>query len=259
MGKHVTLDGFSGQSTLDSFLDEIQSVSDIESLWNACTQTLKEYGFTHVTYLLIRLSAPHDSPIVLSNLPKWWSDIYLDREYVCSDPLFRFCGNLKPRRTGSDYLDTYPDISLAERERVLSAGDAGCRTGFASPVRLISARRCGGWNFGSTLPRERFETHYQKVRDQVRLIGFYAHERLEAISAEPASVLESASVLSQREQECLTFLARGKRTSSIAGVLGISAATVEFHLKNVKRKLGASTREEALAKAIEYGEISLSR
>ena len=242
---------------VELFLEEIQSAPDCASLWKICADTLEQLGFGHVSYLLVRLNAPHDCPIALTTMPCWWADTYLDSDHIGSDPLFRFCGNLKPRKTGSDYLDLYPPLTREERERVLLAGEAGCRTGFAGPVRLLSNRRCGGWNFGSDLPRAEFDQLYPHVQEQVQLIGFYAHERIEAMHEQPDLICSKASVLSPREQECLSFLARGSRTSRIADSLSISAATVEFHLKNAKRKLGASTREEALAKAITLRQIAL--
>lgn len=239
------------------FLDEIQSADSVQGVWLACADLLASYGFTYITYLMVRLDMPHDNPIALTTMPRFWSDHYLSFDHVSADPLFRFCGNLKSRRTGIDYIDTYPILSKEERERVVTAGDAGCRTGFSSPVRLLGSRRCGGWNFGSHLPKKEFEKLLPLIEEQVRLIGFCAHERIEAMHQLSTQTDNESTILSPREQECLSFLAQGSRTSCIARLLGISAATVEFHMKNTRRKLGASTREEAIAKAISLGHITL--
>ena len=56
--------------------------------------------------------------------------------------------------------------------------------------------------------------------------------------------------LAQREVDCLSWLACGLRTSDISKKLNISDATVSFHLNNAKKKLGAATREQAVARAI---------
>lgn len=240
------------------FIDALQAAPDIEAIWQVCAGTLAQHGFSHVTYLQVRLNAPHDAPVALTTMPDWWADTYLDAAHIGGDPFFRFCGTLQPRKTGVDYLAYYPPLTPDERERVLLAGEAGCRTGFASPVRLIGARRCGGWNFGSDLPKAAFDLHYAALQEQVQLLGFYAHERLDALYEHALSLADMPSPLSRREQECLTFLAAGSRTSRIADALSISANTVAFHLNNAKRKLGASTREEALAKAIAYRHITLS-
>jgi DNA-binding CsgD family transcriptional regulator len=47
----------------------------------------------------------------------------------------------------------------------------------------------------------------------------------------------------------LTRVARGKTSSEIAGILGMSKRTVDFHLDNARRKLDATTRTQAAIKA----------
>jgi DNA-binding CsgD family transcriptional regulator len=56
--------------------------------------------------------------------------------------------------------------------------------------------------------------------------------------------------LTVRERECLIWLASGLRYDRIAERLGISLATVELHVANARRKLGARTREQAVAIAV---------
>lgn len=51
---------------------------------------------------------------------------------------------------------------------------------------------------------------------------------------------------SKREQEVAEILLQGKSNKQIALALGISASTVEYHLKNIYRKLQVSSRTEAV-------------
>jgi DNA-binding CsgD family transcriptional regulator len=61
----------------------------------------------------------------------------------------------------------------------------------------------------------------------------------------------SGDDLTEREQEVLRLVARGEPTRRIAGQLGISRETVETHIRSGMRKLGARTRTEAAALALE--------
>ncbi len=72
--------------------------------------------------------------------------------------------------------------------------------------------------------------------------------RLAAASAAPPSDL-----LSARENEVLALLSRALSIKSIARTLDLTAGTVKWHLRNVYGKLGAVSREEALAKARKLG------
>ena len=55
--------------------------------------------------------------------------------------------------------------------------------------------------------------------------------------------------LGQREVETLTWAARGKTSSEIAQILGLSKRTVDFHIDNARSKLGVATRTQAAIKA----------
>jgi two-component system nitrate/nitrite response regulator NarL len=71
-----------------------------------------------------------------------------------------------------------------------------------------------------------------------------------AASAEPARSKRSRPVdhipvLSEREDQILRFLTSGTRNKLIAHDLGITEATVKFHIRALMRKLGAANRTQA--------------
>ena len=61
--------------------------------------------------------------------------------------------------------------------------------------------------------------------------------------------------LNEREIEALTWVARGKTSTQIAGKLEMVKQTVDFHIDNAKIKLAAATRTEAVIKAVAAGLI----
>ena len=62
---------------------------------------------------------------------------------------------------------------------------------------------------------------------------------------------EPRTLLTPREAQVLDAIADGLTNKAIARRLGISLHTVKFHVESVFRKLGASTRTEAVARANE--------
>jgi DNA-binding NarL/FixJ family response regulator len=62
---------------------------------------------------------------------------------------------------------------------------------------------------------------------------------------------ETRTLLTPREAQILDAIADGLTNKAIARRLGISLHTVKFHVESVFRKLGASTRTEAVARATE--------
>ena len=60
-----------------------------------------------------------------------------------------------------------------------------------------------------------------------------------------------------REREVLALLASGATDEQIAEMLALSPATVQTHVRNAKAKLGARTRAQAVALALQQGMINL--
>ena len=61
--------------------------------------------------------------------------------------------------------------------------------------------------------------------------------------------------LTRREKEVLTWVGRGKTSSEIAIILGLSERTVNFHCDQAMKRLDVINRTQAVAKAIAQGLI----
>lgn len=61
-------------------------------------------------------------------------------------------------------------------------------------------------------------------------------------------ISSSNLILSIRESECLYYFLRGKTAKSIARILEISAKTVEYHINNIKEKMGCYSKEQLIEK-----------
>lgn len=80
--------------------------------------------------------------------------------------------------------------------------------------------------------------------------AFRAARRLAELPAEL-----SGSALSTREREVLRWVAAGRRQAEIAATLGLSARTVENHLRRARQRLGVATTAQAVRAASRRGEI----
>ena len=69
------------------------------------------------------------------------------------------------------------------------------------------------------------------------------------LKARSENLVTNSAALTKRELEILRHLATGKPISAIGTTLHISQNTMKTHLKNIYRKIGASGRDEAVAKA----------
>jgi LuxR family transcriptional regulator, quorum-sensing system regulator SolR len=68
-----------------------------------------------------------------------------------------------------------------------------------------------------------------------------------------ASTRNRVEPLSRREIDVIGWTADGKTSNEVATLLGVSEATVNFHIKNAKEKLGSSSKTGSAVKAAMLG------
>lgn len=90
----------------------------------------------------------------------------------------------------------------------------------------------------------------------VVMFGHYFHE-LFMLPALPfgKAPQQPFKPLTARERECLDLGARGMTTRDISLKLAIKSRTVQFHFDRAVVKLGAANRQEAIARAIQTGQV----
>ena len=98
---------------------------------------------------------------------------------------------------------------------------------------LIDNQRIGGFVMATASIRQ----IVRKLRDSSRL----------------SDMTGAGGKLSRRESKILVMLVEGDANKEIAVKLGLSEATVKFHLGNVYRKLGCRNRQEAIGSARALG------
>jgi DNA-binding CsgD family transcriptional regulator len=69
--------------------------------------------------------------------------------------------------------------------------------------------------------------------------------------------IPSTCVLTKREVECLTWAAAGKTDHEIGSLLGLSHATIRYHMRKAGEKLDAVNRSQAIFKASQLGYLKV--
>lgn len=229
---------------LESAIGMMIHASSANAVWEAVSEYFDGQGFDRLIYADLTTARP----VVRNTFPLSFEEYYLD---VCNpedDPFFRYCcATLVPIGTGSDYSDDYDYLKPSDRAIIDTARDAGMRAGFSCTFQPAGPAGVGGWNIGSTLARSEVEKLRRKNGTVLRLAALYAHERMSSLRGRDEA---TNTALSPREYDCLAYLAAGMKTQQIADQLGIKPVTVELHLRRARVRLGAKTREEALAIAI---------
>jgi DNA-binding CsgD family transcriptional regulator len=89
-------------------------------------------------------------------------------------------------------------------------------------------------------------------------IAMALHQRVRRIAAGALVSTPPPARLTTREIECLHWVLEGKTNWEIGVITGVTARTVQFHLGNAARKLGATNRVQAAVSALIRGDLSIS-
>jgi DNA-binding NarL/FixJ family response regulator len=104
-----------------------------------------------------------------------------------------------------------------------------------------------GYLLKQTPPAKLLEAIQDVYRGGSPMSGEIARKVVQSFQ-HPVSAPGTAEVLTKREQEILSYLAKGYLYKEIAGLLFISTETVRTHIRNIYEKLQVRTRTEAILK-----------
>lgn len=236
------------------FLDQTEGVAQSERLFGLLSAFALNFDCRWVAYGSISsnqkgLESVRRDPAVLLNFPEEWQERYFEMGYDRIDPIIKTC---RTRAGAFRWSEVYNDVSTTEDERRVfdEAATFGLRSGISVPLRgpdrsfaIMSFAQA--WN-GELQNRT------------ITYLQFAAlHFHLKIIKFANSGGIEREPELSPREKECILWIARGKSSWEVGKILKISVDTVNFHVKNVLRKMGTSNRTAAAIKAINSGLIEV--
>ncbi|MDT9600245.1 helix-turn-helix transcriptional regulator [Sphingosinicella rhizophila] len=246
-------------NALNGFLEALQAADGLDMKWGRLTEFMGGYGADVINYAVLNVlevSREEASVTQFSNMSSEWIDYYLDQRMDLSDPHVRYVrrGGMAPYRWNEQR--TIALTSDDERKVLLLAKEAGLRSqiSMVAPDPLGLADPIGGMTIGSSLKGGEYFRAVTRKEDMLVAAAMLFHNH--AIG-EIGRQQVGARPLTDRERDCIAYVASGLRTARIAERLGVSEVTVEMHLQNVRKKLRARTTPQAVARAMIFGDISL--
>ncbi|MER8576403.1 LuxR family transcriptional regulator [Mesorhizobium sp. M1409] len=190
-----------------------------------------------------------DPTVMLNNYPAEWQARYFEMGYDRIDPIIK---TSRQRADAFRWSEVYNDGSTTDNERRVfdEAATFGLRSGITVPLHGPE-RRLAIMSFAQPWDRE----FQNRTVTYLQLAALHFH--LSVAQFENSAVFENAPSLTPREKECILWTAKGKSSWEIGTILGISVNTVNFHIKNVKKKLDTSSRTLAAIKTVKLGIVEL--
>jgi DNA-binding CsgD family transcriptional regulator len=228
----------------DLFL-ELQICEEMDGAFSILSRVSMDLGFPYCAFGYgNRVPFCSRNIVIKSSYPERWNSRYQEKQYLSIDPIANLeSGDLTPV--------IWSDSLFAGAKHLWNeARSAGLAIGISQP--------CGGarGQFGVySLARDSTPLRAGEIkalRPFLLALGQLSMSCMSRISGRRSSSTTELK-LTQRETEILRWTADGKSAKGISNALDISVDTVNFHLKNCKRKLNAPSKASAAAYAIAYG------
>jgi DNA-binding CsgD family transcriptional regulator len=188
-----------------------------------------------------------DYEVINIDYPSEWLDLYIRSKFHMVDPIVK--ENFSNFGVQS-WVDTYikhnpPKLFLSRAE------DFGLKSGYT--VGMRSLREAQGSLF--SIAGKSVERH-ARTATILECFAPHFHQALTRITYQHADKALPV-LLSSREIEVLNWMKNGKCSWDISVILSISERTVNFHANNIRHKLNAVSRSQAVAIALHHGIIDM--
>jgi DNA-binding CsgD family transcriptional regulator len=189
-----------------------------------------------------RLGWHRDGPVALMRgWPDGWPAYFAGLAATGEDPMLN---RLLADARRPLVLSEMTRLTPAERRHMGVVAESGVRDVAVFPIRLVTGQKrlisiCT--SSPDVSPRRDLKGLY--------LTALQLHTRHVMLTAPK----EAAVRLTPREHDILAWSLQGKSKWAMGEILGITEHGVDFHLRNIYRKLGVTSRVHAVAKAVSLG------
>lgn len=225
---------------------QIGTAAELADMLDAITPKLgfRYWALTHH----VDVRRHPERAIRLHNYPGEWVEYYDANKLGLSDPVHR-ASHVTSAGFAWSHIPELIALTPGDREILARGGTNGIGDGFTVPAH-VPGESHGSCSFanpaGTDLPGDDLPL--------AQLIGTFAFEaarRLWRVRPE-----NPAAPLTDRQRECLIWVARGKTDWEIAKILGVTHHTVILHLKHARDRFGGGKRTSLVAQALYDTSIS---
>jgi LuxR family quorum-sensing system transcriptional regulator CciR len=245
--------GRDGLRLVQDFVDAARGASGMLDLRALLDDAVRELGFDYYAIVHhVRFGRPTTEHVRLSNYPLEWLAVLRDYAKL-TDPVLRAAERMSSGFKW-EQLDSLLLMTPAERAYMKHAAEYEILQGYTVPNHVP------GETFGSCHFVVRGDGEFPDANiSAAQALGNFAFEAARRLlKVRPDEDYVEAAPLSDRQRECLLFVAKGKSDSVIAQLLAIKPGTVNEHIEAAKRRYSVATRSQLLVRALFRSEICFS-
>lgn len=236
---------------VQDFCAQAAQITDRKALADLMAEITRAMGFRHFALVRHIDMAPADRALHIIDYPPAWVERFEARQLYRRDPIHR-----ASHRTTVGFawsaVQSLIVLTAADRAILADAHEAGLGDGFTVPAHIP-----GEANGSCSFAMDRGEGLDSDQLPFAQLIGAFAFEAARRLARADQLPCQSP-ILTDRQAECVTLVARGKTDWEIGQILGIGQETVIQHVKDARDRYGVTKRTLLAIRALFDGQISFA-
>lgn len=237
----------------ERFLSQSRASTSIAELFSSYTHFMENIGFNRLAYVIIseqqELRPEHPLGLVQQENFNGWDQYYIDQGFHEVDPLFAETYWKPGIFVWKNFREQH---SLSDKQELFfnEAIEVGQ---LYNGVTFSSHGPCGTKGVTIASSDSRIHSFSPLHIDSANLAAYQFHLCYLDLMQFQEHALQP---LSHREQCVLQWAATGMTKSRIGEKMNISVHTVDYHMRNIMKKLHATNTTAALMTAVKNGMIS---
>ncbi|SLN71254.1 autoinducer binding domain-containing protein [Ruegeria meonggei] len=238
---------------LSEYLHFLSYTKTLEELWDAHCRQMAKYGFIRLLYGYTQyrtetsLGDPEDF-VILTNHGQEYLDGFLRGGLYFHAPMLKWALQNEGAASWKMTQDQMSAGTLTPKERAVIEFNKSKKviSGYTVSFTSVSMRSKGAISLSArdTLTQAEVDEIWAEHGDDILLMNNVAHLKILTL---PYNAPNRA--LTKRQREALQWVGDGKTTQDIALLMGLTAATVEKHLRLARDSLSVETTAQAVLKA----------
>lgn len=238
---------------LAEYLNFLSYSKTLEELWSAHCQQMAGFGFDRLLYGYTQyrtetsLGDPEDF-VVLTNHCKTYLEGFLHEGLYFDAPMLKWALENEGAASWRMIHEAHSRGALTPQERRVYDFNrsVGALVGYTISFTSVSMRSKGAISMAhyGDMTQDQLDAVWEEHGEEILLMNNMAHLKILTL---PYNAPNRA--LTKRQREALQWVGDGKTTQDIALLMGLTAATVEKHLRLAREALNVDTTAQAVLKA----------
>jgi len=241
------------------YMEAIMAAQSIEEIWPVHKKAMAGYGFNRLIYGMTRSRSREnlgnrDDFLVLTNMPESYMKPYFEEGLYLHAPMMQWVLHNTGACSWSWMAENEDNFTERQKYVMQYNYDCGIRTGYSIGFNKITQRSRAAIAMIADIgvPQEDVDAMWAEHGREILAMNNNMHLKVMNLPYTAAH-----KNLTNRQREALEWVGEGKTTQDIGTIMGLTAATIEKHLRLAREVLDVETTAQAVVKASFQNQIFL--